>query len=100
MFQLVRVCALAAILLAQAAGTSQAPPPSPQPPQTPQTPQTPQPRPPRFRAETNLVRVDVYAMKDGAALQDLKVEDFEVYEDNTPQTINSFEHIVVHGGGA
>ena len=99
MFQLVRVCALAAILLAQAAGTSQAPPPSPQPPQTPQTPQTPQPRPPRFRAETNLVRVDVYAMKDGAALQDLKVEDFEVYEDNTPQTINSFEHIVVQGGG-
>ena len=45
------------------------------------------------------MRVDVYATKDGAALQDLKAEDFELYEDNTPQTINSFEHIVVQGGG-
>ena len=92
MFQFARVCALGAVLLAQATGTSQAPPP---PPQTPQ----PQQPPPRFRTETNLVRVDVYATKDGAALQDLKAEDFEVYEDNTPQTINSFEHIVVQGGG-
>lgn len=90
MFQLARVCALGAILLAQATGTSQGPPPPPQ---------TPQPPPPRFRAETNLVRVDVYATQDGAALQDLKAEDFEVYEDNTPQTINSFEHIVVQAGG-
>lgn len=89
MFQLARVCALGAVLIAQAAGTSQAPPP---PPQTPQPP-------PRFRTETNLVRVDVYATKDGAALQDLKAEDFEVYEDNAPQTINSFEHIVVQTGG-
>jgi VWFA-related protein len=89
-FQFVRVCALGAILLAQATGTSQAPPPPAQ---------TPQPPPPRFRAETNLVRVDVYATKDGVALQDLKAEDFEVYEDNTPQTINSFEHIVVQTGG-
>jgi VWFA-related protein len=89
-FQFARVCVLGAALLAQATGTTQAPPP---PPQTPQQP------PPRFRTETNFVRVDVYATKDGAALQDLKAEDFEVYEDNVPQTINSFEHIVVQSGG-
>jgi VWFA-related protein len=90
-FQFARVCALGAVLLAQATGTPQAPPPPSQSPQQP---------PPRFRTETNLVRVDVYATKDGAALQDLKAEDFEVYEDNVPQKINSFEHIVVQSGGS
>src|SRR5258706_10973999 len=73
-----------AVILAQAA--QQPPPPQPQPP-------------PRFRTEANLVRVDVYATKDGAALQDLAADDFEVYEDNAPQKINPFEHIVVATGG-
>lgn len=88
MFQFARVCALGAILLAQASGTSQ--PPSSQQP-------TPQPR---FRTETNLVRVDVYATKDGVPVQDLTAADFEVYEDNAPQKIDSFEHIVVRTGGS
>ncbi|HET7698955.1 MAG TPA: VWA domain-containing protein [Vicinamibacterales bacterium] len=57
------------------------------------------PQPPRFRTETNLVRVDVYATKDGAPVQDLKAEDFEVLEDNAPQKIDSFEHIVVTPAG-
>jgi VWFA-related protein len=86
-FQFARVCALGAVLLAQAAGTSQAPPQSPQQP------------PPRFRTETNLVRVDVFATKGGVPIQDLTAADFEVSEDNTPQKIESFEHIVVRGGG-
>jgi VWFA-related protein len=73
-----------AVILAQAA--QQPPPQQPQPP-------------PRFRTEANLVRVDVYATKDGAALQDLTADDFEVYEDNAPQKINTFEHIVVATGG-
>jgi VWFA-related protein len=89
-FQFARVCALGALLLAQASGTSQAPASPP--------PQQPQP-PPRFRAETSLVRVDVYATKDGVALQDLTADDFEVAEDNTPQKIDTFEHIVVRTGG-
>ena len=90
MFNFTRVCALCAVLIAQATG-------APQPPQS----QQPQPQPPpRFRTETNLVRVDVYATKDGVALQDLKAEDFEVYEDNAPQKIDSFEHIVVRTGGS
>jgi VWFA-related protein len=88
-FQFARVCVLGA-MLAQASGASQPPPSSPQ--------QIPQP-PPRFRTETNLVRVDVYATKGGEPVQDLTAADFEVYEDNTAQKIDSFEHIVVRTGG-
>jgi VWFA-related protein len=77
----VRLIALAVVLaLAQAAA----------PPQQP---------PPRFRAETNLVRVDAYATKDGVPVHDLTAADFEVFEDNSPQKIESFEHIVVQTGG-
>ncbi len=90
MFQSVRVCALGAFLIAQAAG---APPPSSSAPQTPQQP------PPRFRVETNLVRVDAYATKDGVPVQDLTADDFEILEDNSPQKIDSFEHIVVRSAG-
>jgi VWFA-related protein len=70
-----------------------------QPPQQQAPPQQPPPQPPRFRTETNLVRVDVYATKDGVPVQDLHAEDFEITEDNTPQKIDSFEHIVVRSGG-
>jgi VWFA-related protein len=45
------------------------------------------------------VRVDAYATKDGEPVQDLTAADFEVYEDNALQKIDSFEHIVVRGGG-
>lgn len=61
--------------------------------------QQPQPPSPRFRAATNLVRVDVYATTDGAPIQDLTAADFEVFEDGTPQKIDSFEHIVVQPAG-
>ena len=76
---------LTAVVLAQAV-----PPPQPPPQQTPQ---------PRFRGGTNLVRVDVYATKAGLPVQDLTANDFEVYEDEASQKIDSFEHIVVRGGG-
>ena len=79
------------IVLAAAVALTQAPPP--QPPSQPQQP------PPRFRAETNLVRVDAYATKDGVPVHDLTAADFEIYEDNSPQKIESFEHIVVQTGG-
>jgi len=80
-----RLMALAAALTLMQA----APPPPPS--------QQPQP-PPRFRAATNLVRVDVYATKGGVAVQDLKADDFEISEDDAAQKIDSFEHIVVRGG--
>ena len=88
MSQIVRSAVLAAaglVVLAGAPAFTQQPPP-PQPP-------------PRFRAETNLVRVDVYATNDGAPVQDLKAEDFEIFEDNAPQKIDSFEHVVVTPAG-
>src|SRR3954454_11840952 len=55
--------------------------------------------PPRFRTETNLVRADVYATKDGAPVQDLTGPDFEIFEDGKPQKIATFEPIVVNPAG-
>jgi VWFA-related protein len=52
-------------------------------------------QPPTFRAGANLVRVDVYPTSDGKPVTDLRQEDFEVFEDNVPQEIRSFEHVVV-----
>ncbi len=46
---------------------------------------------PRFRAGTNLVRVDAYVSLDGKAITDLKAEDFEVFEDDRLQTVENFE---------
>ena len=91
------VLALAGLaLLADAPAFTQQPQsPAPPPPQQQTAPQPP----PRFRTETNLVRVDVYATKDGAPVQDLKAEDFELFEDNAPQKIDSFEHVVVTPAG-
>lgn len=83
--------AVALVLFQAPAPSGQAPPPQQQP--------QPQPQPPRFRAATNLVRVDVYATKDGVPVQDLGADDFEVFEDNAPQTIDGFEHIVVQPAG-
>ena len=70
-----RPIALAALLgLAQAAAP---------PPQQPQQSPPPQP-PPRFRAETNLVRVDVYATKGGVALENLTADDFDAAQEVFP----------------
>jgi VWFA-related protein len=80
-FQVVRVIALAAATLLAQAGTQQ-----------------PQ-QPPIFRTRTNLVRVDVYATKDGVPVQDLTADDFQLFEDNAPQKIDSFEHVIVRPAG-
>lgn len=52
-----------------------------------------QPELPRFRAGTNLVRVDAYVSADGKAITDLKSEDFQVFEDDKLQTVENFELI-------
>lgn len=52
---------------------------------------------PRFRAGANLVRADVYVSKDGAAVTDLKADDFVVFEDDKPQSVESFELIRARG---
>ena len=88
-------------------GTAQQPPP---PPGTPQVPVAPEPatdppedqdaqtQPPVFRAEINFVRVDVIVTDDDDNLVlDLTPEDFEIYEDDTLQTIETFELIEITG---
>ena len=48
---------------------------------------------PRFRAGANLVTVDAYFTKGGAAVADLKQDEIEILEDGTPQSIESFRII-------
>jgi VWFA-related protein len=52
-------------------------------------------QPSRFRGGINMVRVDAFATKEGAPVQDLKADDLEVFEDGAPQKIQNFEHIVI-----
>ena len=48
---------------------------------------------PPFRGGANLVRVDAYITEDGRAVTDLTADDFEILEDNAPQTVEQFELI-------
>jgi VWFA-related protein len=100
-YQASRFIALALLVwLAQGQSSPLLPQPQQQPPLPPQRPAQPPPQqPPRFRAETNFVRVDVYATRGGVPIQDLEQADFEVFEDNVPQQIESFEHIVINPAG-
>lgn len=59
------------------------------PPQDPQTP-------PTFRGGARFVRVDVYPTDaNGRPVEGLTAADFEVYEDGTPQEIDSFEFVQI-----
>jgi VWFA-related protein len=51
-----------------------------------------------FRAEANFVRVDAYPTRDGRPVQGLTADDFELFEDGTPQKIVSFEHVRIATG--
>ena len=42
---------------------------------------------------TNLVQVDAVVTKDGKQVNDLKPEDFQLFEDGKPQTITNFSYI-------
>ena len=76
------------VALAQTGGTTKPAPGEPQ-----------QPPPSTFRTEANFVRVDVYPTRNGMPVQDLKAEDFEVFEDGAPQAVQSFEHILISPAG-
>ena len=56
-------------------------------------------RPPTFRTEANYVRVDAYPTRNGQPVEDLTADDFEIFEDNKPQSIQQFEHVVVTPAG-
>jgi VWFA-related protein len=81
------------VAIALALAGSAAPRLAAQPAQDP-----PQERP-KFRVESNFVRVDAYPVRDGKPLVDLKADDFEVYENGTLQKIETFEHVVVRPAG-
>jgi VWFA-related protein len=57
-----------------------------------------QQQPPTFRTEANFVRVDVFATRNGSPVKDLKLEDFQVFEDGALQTVSAFEHVDVRTG--
>ena len=61
-----------------------------------QQPQSPQP--PTFRAEANLVRVDVTVVdRRGEPVTTLTAEDFALEEDGAPQTVQSFKFVSADG---
>lgn len=55
-------------------------------------PQTP-PQRPTFRVATDIVRVDVYPRRSGQVVEGLTRDDFQVFEDGTAQTIETFEFV-------
>jgi VWFA-related protein len=61
--------------------------------------QPPQP-PPTFQTGINVVRVDVIVTdsKTGKPVADLKQSDFQVTEDNKPQTVDTFKLVKLDGG--
>jgi VWFA-related protein len=64
-----------------------------------QAPAQIQPRP-TFRTEANYIRVDVYAtMRDGTLVEDLRRDEFRLFEDRAPQTIDQFSPVVIRSGG-
>ena len=56
-------------------------------------------QPPTFRTEANFVRVDVYPTQAGKPVLGLLAQDFEVLEDGKPQSIQTFEHILMSPAG-
>ena len=84
-----RVVAIAAgiVLLLHGAGTSA---------QQGAPPATPQQAPPVFRAGVEFVSVDVFPRRDGVFLEGLRAEDFQVFEDGTPQAVESFEFVRIN----
>jgi VWFA-related protein len=56
-------------------------------------------QPPIFRTQANFVRVDAYPTRNGQPVLDLKAEDFEVLEDDKPQKVETFEHVLISPAG-
>ena len=54
------------------------------------------PQQPVFRAGINFVRVDIIVTDDdGNPVVDLTIDDFEIFEDGEPQTIETFEQFLI-----
>jgi VWFA-related protein len=98
-----RLPAFAAVFAAAVVVWAQTPQPSPPPGQPPaqQPPPPPQPdpnqpRPPVIKRGVNFVSVDVIVTDSkGNPIEDLKQEDFEVFEDNQRQEVETFQIIKI-----
>ena len=55
---------------------------------------------PVFRGGTDVVRVDVYPRRDGRIVTGLTREDFQVFENDAPQAIETFEFVPIDREGA
>jgi VWFA-related protein len=55
--------------------------------------QQPAPQQPVFRVGTHFVSVDAYPTRDGKVIEGLTKDDFDVYEDDKPQKVETFEFI-------
>src|SRR5262245_52257812 len=64
-----------------------------------QAPAQPPPQP-IFRTEANYVRVDAYPTRNGAPVEGLTRDDFEILEGGQPQKIEQFERVQVRPAGA
>jgi VWFA-related protein len=89
-------CRLAAVvgscvLLLQVPSVRAQLPPTEPPPATQGESQ--RPTPPVFREGVEFVSVDVFPRRDGRLVEGLTVEDFQVFEDGTPQKVESFEFV-------
>jgi VWFA-related protein len=88
-----RLSTLSFVIVALATLTAQ----SAQSPRSLQPPETPQPV---FRAESNFIRVDMYATEDGKFVTDLRPEEVEVYEDGVRQQVQTFEYVRIAPDGS
>jgi VWFA-related protein len=61
-----------------------------------QAPRDPQDAPPIFRSSTNLIRVDMYATKNGQLVTDLRPDEVDVFEDGIKQKVETFEYVHVN----
>jgi len=57
----------------------------------------PDPQLPTFRTQTDLIRVDMYATRDGKLITDLRPEEVEIYEEGVRQRIETFEFVRLDG---
>jgi VWFA-related protein len=48
----------------------------------------------------NTLRMELYAVRDGVAVDDLRQDELQLLEDGVPQTLESFEHVTVGAGSA
>ena len=50
-----------------------------------------------FRTEVNYIRVDMYPTADGKPVTDLRPEEVEIFDEDAPQKIDRFEHVLIRG---